>query len=43
VAELNKLVNADMSAAYQQVAKKPWTRKLKGVSGPVGGGDARKP
>ena len=36
LAELNKLVNTDIPAAYQQVAKKPWPRKVNGVAAPLG-------
>jgi len=36
LAELNKLVNTDIPAAYQQIAKKPWPRKVNGVPAPLG-------
>jgi uncharacterized membrane protein YgcG len=35
VAELNRLVSTDIPAAYQRVAKKEWSGKVKGVQPPV--------
>jgi len=35
VAALNKLVSADLPAAYQRVAKKEWSRKVKAVQPPA--------
>jgi hypothetical protein len=35
IGELNKLVSSDIPAAYQRVAKKEWSRKVKGVQPPA--------
>jgi hypothetical protein len=35
VADLNKLVTTDIPTAYQRVAKKEWSRKVKGVQPPA--------
>ena len=34
LADLNRLVNTEIPSAYQQVAKKPWSRKVNPVSAP---------
>jgi hypothetical protein len=39
---LNTLIGTDIPAAYQQVAKKAWTRKVPAVVAPVGGGAGAK-
>jgi photosystem II stability/assembly factor-like uncharacterized protein len=43
LAELDKLVDTDIPAAYRGAAKKEWTRRVKGVTMPSGRGEAKKP
>ena len=41
LAGLNKLVNTDIPAGYQSIAKKAWPRKVPGVPAPLGASRAR--